>query len=266
MANLDVIDQVEVEVVDDSNDEAGTSTSNLITRHRPSQGSKNGEQQKLQKAALDLQGTEKNGWIKRKVSTSRWKDTSPVPSSSRVTANETNEDEDQWASDISDADRPSNGPSSSHESYRMNKAEGKKRSRGFGSSRKGRRVSLRRSNTSGHPTRRAHEIEDRSENRGRSGPTSAISSRSGVPHPGIGSRNPSLVNQRLQSIRAEASRLPTRESSPARSVRFADDLEDNGSLSTRGSRILNDVVPVSANSTVPRGIEKADSGSSKGAG
>lgn len=261
MANFDVIDQVDVEVVDDSNDEAGTSTSNLINRHRPSQGSKNGVQTKSKKAALDLQGTGKSSRTKRK-STS--KVSPPIPSTSRAVANEADEDEDQWASDATDADRLSNGLSSVHESYRMNKTEGKKRSRGFGSGRKGRRVSLRRLNTSGHPSRRTHENEDGSEIRGRSGPTSGTSLS--VPRPGMGPRNLSLVNQRLQSIRTEASRLPTRESSPARSVRFADDLEENGGQSTRGSRMMNDAVLPSANSTAPRGIEKADSGSSKGAG
>lgn len=272
---------MDVEVTDE---EATTSTSNLSLRHLSS-GRRDGHRhhtrdQKLQKAASiaqeDLERVERAGknieeWVKGKVSPNRRKDIIPIPSSpSNISEpNGNDDDEEGWASETSDSGELTAGASSSAGSSVTAKAEGKKRSRGFGIGRKGRqRVSLRRSIAAGHVKRHADESDDGEESRGRSGAAGTSRSHLTVPYPGMGSRRDSAINQRLQSIRAQASRSPMREASPSRSVRFV----DGGTLSARASRVWGDVPPPPPTSPraietppSPSGLEKAESsGSSNG--
>ncbi|KAF9447018.1 hypothetical protein P691DRAFT_782949 [Macrolepiota fuliginosa MF-IS2] len=272
-----------------TNEEASTSTSNLSLRHLPSRSREESQrhgqhtwkkgvttvQDDLNKVERTAKSVEEK--LKKTFSSQR-RNSTPLRSSppSKLSESSGNDDDDEgWASETSDSGQPAAGSSTTLPL--SSKAEGKKRSRGFGIGKKSRpRVSLRRSPTAGHVNPRADDTDDgEEENRGRSG-TAGLgrnSPRVGAPRIGVGSNRvkkaDAAINQRLESLRAQASRPPTRETSPSRSVRFVDEPGDGGTLSTRASRIWGDVTstPPRPHEThaSPGGIEKAESSASSSA-
>lgn len=199
---------------------------------------------------------------------------SPLPKTSESSGND--DDDEGWASEASD-----NGvgrPSSVTGVPLSAKAEGKKRARGsLNIGRKGRqRLTFRRSLTgevSGHHRDKSDDSEEGMESRGRSGGKATSWTRPRVGGPigdktgGVGSGRPrtadSAINQRLETIRRQASRPPTREASPSRSVRFVDEPVDGPTLSARSSRMWGDLSPTSARpSEAPVTVEKTDSSAS----
>jgi hypothetical protein len=179
------------------------------------------------------------------------------------------DDEEGWASETSDSEQPVAGTSSGAGvgTLTSTKAEGKRRSREEGEiERKGRQHnSLQRMLTTGAARNRVG-LDDGSEeeSRGRSSATTLrTESRSLTPHASQSRITDSAVNQRLESIRAQASRAPTREASPCRSVRFVDEPGD-GTGSARASRIWFDNNPQAPSRSIdvisiPPAIEKGDS-------
>ncbi|KXN84175.1 putative Na(+)/H(+) antiporter C3A11.09 [Leucoagaricus sp. SymC.cos] len=206
---------------------------------------------------------------KLKLTPPKRRDVTPRPS--RLSESSGNDDDEEgWASEISDSGQPIAGPSSVGRTGTPTSVKGeKKRPRGLGFGKKGRqRVSLRRTLTTGQvPGHHTDRSEDGSEeeHRGRSGGSTVnrSHSRSLTPYaiPTLKLRNgDSAINQRLESLRV-ASRAPTREASPSRSVRFVDEAGDGGALSSRASRVLIDP-PSSSRSpdmpSTPTEIEKVE--------
>lgn len=277
---------MDVEVTNENNGTA-TSTSSFSSQRRSRSKDRNQHVQDkwkrgisvAQKDAEKFEGAVKSveREVKEKVTPSKRRDAISLPPSPPVKGSESsgNDDDDEgWGSETSDSGQPLAGPSTDTSSSA--KVEGKKRSRGFGIGRKGRqRVSLRRSLTPVHVSHHEGETDNGEESRGRSGATGASRThpRVGAPHVGAGSSRPrtadSAINQRLESLRAQASRPPTREASPSRSVRFVDVSGDGGTLSARTSRIWGDMTPTSPRSperpTSPGGIEKVESSASSSA-
>jgi len=148
------------------------------------------------------------------------------------------DDDEGWASDTSDSDQqPVAGPSSfvGRVEPPRNVKEGKKRQRASGTGgRKSRHlVSPRRTFTGSNFSAARDTIvgnEEHGVHRGRvqepSVFSSNIHSRSLVPHVNqsrLQTSKSTAVNQRLKNIKLQASIPPTREASPSRSVRFADE-------------------------------------------
>lgn len=157
----------------------------------------------------------------------------PTGGSSQKNEQLTDERVEDWASDYSNdegqADSSASTPPSGSDAR---KKFGKTKSGGlrvaglFGSSRKGKRVSLRR--THSQPVTFINRPpSDDDDDRGRSGPSSAQLRHPGAPWHAKDSSSPKYAvgeghprNQRIQSIRALSK---ARDDSPSRSVRFIDE-------------------------------------------
>lgn len=193
------------------------------------------------------------------------------PQSPLFKPSENDDDDEGWASETSDSDQqPVAGPSSSVGRVEppRNVKEGKKRQRASGAGgRKSRHlVSLRRTLTGGNFSAARDTVvgnEDHGVHRGRVHDpivfSSKIHSRSLAPHASqsrLRTPESTAVNQRLKNIKLQASIPPTREASPSRSVRFADErlTTENSSraIASRGSKVssldLSSLLPLSTKS------------------
>ncbi|KAJ3569582.1 hypothetical protein NP233_g4952 [Leucocoprinus birnbaumii] len=292
---------VDVIVIDDDG-EAPASSSRLSSRPSTRDRSHHHHHHPLEGVLHKAEGAMKDAEEELKVKFSpstRGDSTPPRPSTSTqsspaaLTTTANDDDDEGWASETSENGQPLAGASDSVRSGTPTsaKADGKKRQRfGFGGGRKGRqRVSLRRTLTAGSiPTTIARDTpqdEGEESHRGRkTGPLSPPGrshSRSLTP---LASRAPGsesgAVNHRLENIRLQASRPPTREVSPSRSVRFVDERAGEGgngrTLSPRPSRLLDFASPSASiksppqtpTATVPSTptLEKTESGDSASSG
>lgn len=300
---------VEVVVINDG-EEVPTSTSHMSLRHLVSR-ERSKHPHPLEGALHKAEGAAKDAEEELKVKftpSTRGDSTSPRPSSASTSkqppeSTTNDDDEEGWASETSEHGQPvtGTGGSSRTGTPTNSKVEGKKRQRpglGFVGGRKGRqRLSLRRTLTAGSiPTTftrdTGHSEDEEETQRGRT--NGALSppgrthshSRSLTPHATRPApRTPTesaAINQRLENIRLQASRPPTREASPSRSVRFVDERPTTassdsnggggGSLSSRPSRIWDFSSPSASIKSPPQTptptvpstpiLEKTESGGS----
>ena len=232
--------QVDVAVIDDEQTPSASHSD-----HHPSD-----------EALLKVAGTAKNAEVPQiQLSLNLPKDMMS-PQSPLFKPSEDDDDDEGWASDTSDSDQqPVAGPSSfvGRVEPPRNVKEGKKRQRASGTGgRKSRHlVSLRRTFMGSNFSAARDTIvgnEEHGVHRRRVHDPIAFSSkthsRSLVPHANqsrLRTSESTAVNQRLKNIKLQASIPPTREASPSRSVRFADErltAENNPRTSaSRGSKM-----------------------------